>query len=63
MMKRIGELSQALEKFNAATDVLVEMEDIGTLIDNLPDGSEVFGIDGSTGGKGGNFEDKYVEYF
>jgi len=63
MMKRISELSQALEKFNTATDVLVEMEDIGALVENLPDGSEVFGIDGSTGGKGGNFEDKYVEYF
>ena len=63
MMKKIGELSQALQKFNAATDVLVEMNDIGTLIESLPDASEIFGIDGVSSGKGGNFEDKYVDYF
>jgi len=63
MMKQIGELSQALEKFNAATDVLIEMNDIGTLIDSLPDASEIFGIDGGAGAKGGNIEDKYVDYF
>ena len=63
MMKKIGELSKALEKFNAATDVIIEMNDIGTLIDSLPDASEIFGIDGSTSSKGGNFEDKYIEYF
>jgi len=62
MMKRIGDLSQALEKFNAATDVLIEMNDIGTIIDGLPDAGEIFGI--GTGGKGGaRFEDKYVDYF
>jgi len=62
MMKKTSELSQALEKFNAATDVLIEMNDIGTLIESLPDAGEIFGIDG-TSGKGDNFEDKYVEYF
>jgi hypothetical protein len=62
MMKRIGDLSQALEKFNAATDVLIEMNDIGTIIDGLPDAGEIFGI--GTGSKGGaRFEDKYVDYF
>jgi hypothetical protein len=63
MMKQIGELSKALDKFNAATDVLIEMNDIGTLIESLPDASEIFGIDGGSGRNGGNFEDKYVEYF
>lgn len=63
MMKKISDLSQALQKFNAATDVLIEMNDIGTLIESLPDASEIFGIDGGSGSKGGNSEDKYVEYF
>ena len=63
MMKKIGELSGALEKFNAATDVLVEMNDIGTLIESLPDAGDIFGIDGSAGANGKNFEDKYVNYF
>jgi len=63
MMKKIGELSKALEKFNAATDVLIETNDIGTLIESLPDASEIFGIDGGSESKSGNFEDKYVEYF
>jgi len=63
MMKKISELSKALEKFNAATDVLVEMNDIGTLIESLPDASEIFGIDSGSGGEGGKFEDKYIEYF
>jgi len=63
MMKKISELSKALQKFNAATDVLIEMNDIGTLIESLPDASEIFGIDGSSGSKGGNSEDKYVDYF
>lgn len=62
MMKKIGELSKALEQFNAATDVLVETNDIGTLIESLPDASEIFGIDGISS-KSGNSEDKYVEYF
>ena len=63
MMKKIGELSKAMEKFNAATDVIIEMNDIGALIESLPDASEIFGIDGSTGSKSGSFEDKYVDYF
>jgi len=62
MMKKIGELSKALEQFNAATDVLIETNDIGTLIESLPDASEIFGIDGMKS-KSGNFEDKYVDYF
>jgi uncharacterized phage infection (PIP) family protein YhgE len=63
LMSRIGELSTALEKFNAATDVLVELNDIDTLVESLPDAGEIFGIGGASGGSGGNFEDKYVEYF
>lgn len=62
LMKKIGELSQALEKFNAATDILVEMNDIGTLIDSLPDAGQIFGIDGAVK-KGERPEDKYIEYF
>lgn len=62
MMKKIGDLSQALEKFNAATDVLIEMNDIGTIIDGLPDAGEIFGI-GGEGTNGARFEDKYVDYF
>ena len=62
LMKKIGELSQVLEKFNAATDVLVEMNDIGTLIDSLPDAGQIFGIDGKLK-KGEHLEDKYIEYF
>ena len=63
MMKKIAELSQALEKFNAATDVLIEMNDIGTLIDSLPDASELLGIDSTGVQNGEKFEDKYIEYF
>jgi hypothetical protein len=62
MMKKIGELSQVFEKFNAATDILVEMNDIGTLIDSLPDASQIFGIDGKVK-KGERLEDKYIDYF
>ena len=63
MMTKIGELSKALERFNAAADVLVEMNDIGTLIDSLPDAGDIFNIgpDGVTNTE--NFEDRYVEYF
>jgi hypothetical protein len=63
MMKKIGELSKALGKFNAATDMLIETNDIGTLIESLPDAGEIFGLDGGSGTKSGNFEDKYVDYF
>jgi len=62
LMKKIGDLSQALEKFNAATDILVEMNDIGTLIDSLPDAGQIFGIDGKVK-KGERLEDKYIKYF
>jgi len=62
LMKKIGELSGALDKFNAATDVLAELTDIDSLVASLPDAAEIFSLDGSTG-KGENFEDKYVEYF
>ncbi len=62
MMKKIGELSQVFEKFNAATDILVEMNDIGTLIDSLPDAGQIFGIDGKIK-KGERLEDKYIDYF
>jgi hypothetical protein len=61
MMKKISELSKAMEKFNAATDVLIEMNDIGTLIDSLPDASEVLGFEASANGE--NYEDKYIDYF
>jgi hypothetical protein len=63
LMKKIGELSTALDKFDAATDVLVEMNDIGTLIESLPDASEIFGLEGLSGRDGQSFEDKYVDYF
>ena len=62
LMTKIAELSTALEKFNAATDVLVELNDIDTLVGSLPDAGEIFGI-GASGGNGGSLEDKYVEYF
>ena len=62
LMRKIGELSKALDKFNAATDVMIEMNDIGTLIDSLPDAGEIFGLEGGSG-KTGSFEDKYVDYF
>ncbi|MCU0916572.1 MAG: hypothetical protein MUC88_18720 [Planctomycetes bacterium] len=63
LMTKIGELSHALEKFNAATDVLVEFNDIDTLIQSLPDAGAIFGMDNSADAKGTSFEDKYVEYF
>ena len=63
MVKKIGDLSQALEKFNAAADVLVEMNDIGTLIESLPNAGELFGFEGTGSGSTEKFEDKYVEYF
>jgi uncharacterized phage infection (PIP) family protein YhgE len=63
LMKGIGELSGALEKFNAATDVLAEFNDIDALMTSLPDAGEILGIEGVNGGKGENFEDKYIEYF
>ena len=63
MMRKIGDLSKALEKFNAAADVMVEMNDIGTLIESLPDASEMFGLEGDGAADGANLEDKYVEYF
>ena len=63
LMKGIGELSGALEKFNAATDVLAEFNDIDTLMSSLPDAGEILGLDGVNGAKGENFEDKYIEYF
>jgi hypothetical protein len=63
LMTKIAELSQALEKFNAATDVLVEFNDIDTLIQSLPHAGAIFGMDNSADAKGTNFEDKYVEYF
>jgi len=62
MMKKIGELSQVFDKFNAATDIIVEMNDIGTLIDSLPDAGQIFGIDGKVK-KGERMEDKYIDYF
>jgi hypothetical protein len=62
-MTKIAELSQALEKFNAATDVLVEFNDIDTLIQSLPDAGAIFGMDNSAEARGANFEDKYVDYF
>lgn len=62
LMKQIGELSGVLEKFNAATDVLVELTDIDTLVASLPDAGELFGLNGAPG-RGQNIEDKYVEYF
>ncbi len=62
MMKQIGDLSQALEKFNAATDVLIEMNDIGTIIDTLPDAGDLFGLTGNEASKE-RYEDKYVDYF
>lgn len=63
LMKGIGELSSALEKFNAATDVLAELNDIDALTASLPDAGEIFGLEGAAGGKGQSFEDKYIEYF
>ena len=63
LMTKIAEMSQALEKFNAATDVLVEFNDIDTLIQSLPDAGAIFGMDNPAEAKSGNFEDKYVEYF
>jgi len=62
MMKKIGELSKALGKFNAATDVMIEMNDIGTLVDSLPDAGDLFGWDGQNGSSE-RYEDKYIEYF
>ena len=62
MMKKIGELSKALGKFNAATDVMIEMNDIGTLVDSLPDAGDLFGWDGQKGSSE-RYEDKYIEYF
>lgn len=63
IMKNIAELSQALEKFNAATDILIEMNDIGTLIDSLPDAGELLGLENGSLKNGEKFEDKYVDYF
>ena len=62
LMKKIGDLSGALDKFNAATDVLAELTDIDTLVASLPDAGEIFNLSGASG-KGENFEDKYVDYF
>lgn len=63
LMKGISELSSALEKFNAATDVLAEFNDIDALMSSLPDAGEILGLEGVAGGKGQSFEDKYIEYF
>ncbi len=63
MMTKITELSQALDKFNAATDVLIEMNDIGTLIDSLPDVDQLLGLEGISVQDGQSIEDQYVDYF
>lgn len=63
MLKKISELTEALTRFNAATDVLIEMNDIGTLIDSLPDAGELLGFDSASLRDGERFEDRYVDYF